>query len=72
MRLGFDIDVDEINILEVKHAEFVKALQDVAVAPRLELQEKAMHGLVAAHSGFGWEHAAEIADRCLNELVTEH
>lgn len=71
MRLGFDIDVNEINILEVKHAEFVDTLRSVAAAPALELQEKTMHGLVATHGGFGWEHVAEIAERCLRELIAE-
>lgn len=69
MRLGFDVDVDEINILEVKHNEFVDQLRTVAAAPALELKEKAMHGLVSAHSRFGWEHVAEIADRYLQELL---
>jgi len=69
MRLGFDIDVDEINILEVKMPDFVDALRSAAAAPALERQEKALHGLVAAHGRFGWEHAAETAERCLYELL---
>ena len=69
MRLGFEIDVDSINIVGIRVEALAETMRRATNTSRLLLNEMAANGIAMAHSRFRWKHSADIAEACIAELV---
>jgi glycosyltransferase involved in cell wall biosynthesis len=69
MRLGFEIDVDSINIVGIKVKALAETMRRAANTSQLLLNEMAGNGVAMAHSRFRWSHSVDIAEACIAELV---
>jgi glycosyltransferase involved in cell wall biosynthesis len=71
MRLGFEIDVDEINIVGIRADELARTMRRAFETEQLILKEMAANAVAMAHGKFTWRHSVDIAEQFLAEIVAD-
>jgi glycosyltransferase involved in cell wall biosynthesis len=69
MRLGFEFDVDSINVVGIRVEALAATMRRAADTSQLLLNEMAANGVAVAHSRFRWSHSVDIAEACIADLV---
>ncbi len=72
MRLGFELDIDAINIVGIRAEALAATMRRAAETSRLLLNEMAANGVAMAHGRFRWSHSADIAEACVAELLPRY
>lgn len=70
MRLGFEIDVEEINIVGIRPDALARTMREAFETELLILKEMAANDVAMAHGSFTWRHSVDIAELYLAELVS--
>lgn len=69
MRLGFEVEVDSVNLCEVKPTDLAAQMRQAFQAGRETLKAKAVEGVLLAHGRFTWTHTADHIEACLSDLL---
>jgi glycosyltransferase involved in cell wall biosynthesis len=71
MRLGFEIDVDEINIVGIRADALARTMRRAFETEQLILKEMAANAVAMAHGRFTWRHSVDVAEQFLAEIVAD-
>lgn len=69
MRLGFEFDVDAINVVGIRPEVLAEVMRRAERTPKLLLNEMAGNGVAMAHGRFRWSHSVDLAESFLTEIV---
>ena len=69
MRLGFEIDVDSVDLIETPVEALSRELRRAFETEPLVLREKAAAAVAAAHGRFTWEHAGQRIEEYLGQIL---
>lgn len=69
MRLGFEIDVDAVNVVAIRVEALAETMRRAQQTPQLLLNEMSGNGVAMAHGRFRWSHSVDLAEAFLTEIV---
>jgi glycosyltransferase involved in cell wall biosynthesis len=69
MRLGFEFDVDSVNIVGIRIEALAETMRRATNTPSMLLKEMAANGVAMAHGRFRWSDSVEAAESCIAELL---
>ena len=69
MRLGFEIDVESVNLSEIRAEVLAKFLRRAYEANHEELSAKGAAGIVMAHGSHSWAQITDRMEKSLSELL---
>ena len=69
MRLGFEIQIDEIGIVGIRPDALATTMRRAFDTDRLILKEMAANGVGMAHGKFGWTNSVDVAEGLLADIV---
>ncbi len=69
LRLGFELEIDEVDFCEVKTESLARYLRLVWETPGEALRKKGLAGAERTHAEFTWERTVDKIEACLHELA---
>lgn len=69
MRLGFEIEVDSINVVGIRPDALAAAMRRATDTSQLLLNEMSGNGVAMAHGRFRWSHSADLVEDNLRDLL---
>ena len=69
MRLGFEIMVEELNLVQVQVSDLARTLRGVSRTKGETLEKMSRAAAASALGGWTWRHAAERMEDCFQDLV---